>query len=1372
MKEPVSDVSSKSSKELLGSVLQDSTEKEVPEEFVKVLGSLAPPPSSQCFHGFCHDHHTSTHDREHNTWWQNKLVRRTRDVGTTFTYSELHSPANDSLFYHPLSPHDRYVCEGEVRQVRPGWGRSSDGSFLKIINTDAFPQRIRMEVCSVPGEPCSFLSQLLTSTCRQRYSVHKMAAVDPNNPKNGVFLAGFKVPSGCFCHVINGRGTQSPQTLPGFSPSLVSSTTGVSPTRSPIVTTTTFGTTKTPRFNRNINSAFQSFPDVNPTQSQLWQQQQQQQQHHQQQQLQLEELQQQQQQQQQLQQQLQQFHQPGQLRSDFPGSTHTLRDTSHSDGFGSPTTTPSPVTPFTASPFPITPLPGTTYHRFTSITISQPSQTITTPSPSDLLSPSSPTPFSPTPLTPQEEAFISFTSLPITTSQLPPSTTAIPFSTSSFPQHITASIIPTSLTTPAPTQSIHQGGFEEFSRDIPLQWSTVAPRRPSGDLKHLGVEAVRDDLHVSKSGDNNFILSLRQVKADGTEVPLELVINVDGQLIQAASNLASTRTAQSRSSTGRIDIDLTNLPHNVKRYVDELQSILHDNQVSISETSDNQRDPLVINNKTSESVALPTNNHLIIALPQNASTRNGYKNLYSPPTALLGDLESLVSSGEHHQISHILNLTTSAYQDVDSPSPKQPQANNNPVTNPVTNKNRHQFHQHTGITSQQHLLPARHNIPSHHFPLQQQQQQQHQQQHLMLQPRIPSQLMTSADLLPSSRKGHHIQPRRHLLTPSFSSHNRRSDSLRPHSASLASSDPLSVNLLKLLGNKSVGNSTNGSPPPGWQLTTQLYADRPHVVQNYFIQVPENVAERNSTNISSGVGGQGIRPSGSEGKNTERHPSQTDLRERLKNHRISPASSLYTMFVPKGVGHTEKKSPMLARIGTLPSPSEQPPSSVTVRSKVRVKRNSHGNAPLYEVPVLSNTNKSNTRTNITGQSIPITVHNNQSKIALGQSYSTKGNIGQLYQVVNNTEYSYSVSDHTDRSYPDINNIIHSSKYIGKRTINVGNDKINVKIRLKYDPSLLEEKLTKDVLDNWLTISSKGSHISTESSKSKPEKNIVNYSVREVQSSGKYKNNPHNTRHGGSESISNPPMSVTHVNNNSPPRHKQTHVTSKWPRNMKTPPGTNPTRPHMNNTPGRLTHASRPGHGMDIPRHNYGPRPGPGMPMFNHGPGFVSGAAKQNHRPLSGPGRETLNHNHAIRPGPNNMPICHHCQARLSPHMQATRHYTYSWPRSPNISHRQTRFPIHHPATKSRLNLPPSPARRDVRGSSQWGRVTSPYNTFAFPSHRSLIHFPGKVSRRPLAPTLSQRDDSEFPKTLRDFIMASSPPPGALVPHQREKPSIAL
>ena len=39
------------------------------------------------------------------------------------------------------------MCEAAVKELKPAWGHSAEGTLLKIINTENFPQKIRMEVC-------------------------------------------------------------------------------------------------------------------------------------------------------------------------------------------------------------------------------------------------------------------------------------------------------------------------------------------------------------------------------------------------------------------------------------------------------------------------------------------------------------------------------------------------------------------------------------------------------------------------------------------------------------------------------------------------------------------------------------------------------------------------------------------------------------------------------------------------------------------------------------------------------------------------------------------------------------------------------------------------------------------------------------------------------------------------------------------------------------------------------------------------------------------------------------------------------------------------------------------------------------------------
>ena len=45
------------------------------------------------------------------------------------------------------------------------------------------------------------MAEGVRSTCRQRYSIHRLASRDPSNPKDGIIQAAFKLPSGCFCYI-------------------------------------------------------------------------------------------------------------------------------------------------------------------------------------------------------------------------------------------------------------------------------------------------------------------------------------------------------------------------------------------------------------------------------------------------------------------------------------------------------------------------------------------------------------------------------------------------------------------------------------------------------------------------------------------------------------------------------------------------------------------------------------------------------------------------------------------------------------------------------------------------------------------------------------------------------------------------------------------------------------------------------------------------------------------------------------------------------------------------------------------------------------------------------------------------------------------
>lgn len=40
-----------------------------------------------------------------------------------------------------------FVCESEVAYVRPGWARNWRGEWVVVVNTDKYPQSMRVETC-------------------------------------------------------------------------------------------------------------------------------------------------------------------------------------------------------------------------------------------------------------------------------------------------------------------------------------------------------------------------------------------------------------------------------------------------------------------------------------------------------------------------------------------------------------------------------------------------------------------------------------------------------------------------------------------------------------------------------------------------------------------------------------------------------------------------------------------------------------------------------------------------------------------------------------------------------------------------------------------------------------------------------------------------------------------------------------------------------------------------------------------------------------------------------------------------------------------------------------------------------------------------
>nr|XP_045602501.1 uncharacterized protein LOC123760760 [Procambarus clarkii] len=823
--------------------------------------------------------------------WQDHLVRASRDAAV-FTYSELHSPANDSLFYRPSQPHERYVCEADVRQQRPAWGRATDGNFLRIINTDTFPQMIRMEVCRFSGERCSFVPEAVTSTCRQRYSIHKMAAVDPQAPANGAFLAAFRVPSGCFCHVSHDTGTNNQQASVNTSPATnplagatldANSSSGANNLNDSFIAGQNFKSSETSRFTRNQNSGVDSFTSTHSAgqqneqqsnQNQWWQQRQQQQ------------------------------------LGDSSSSIHIGRQTSvvnthHQPSLVSPAPTARQVL---GSPSPMPPL--ATFHRHTSITISQPSS-MNTGSPA----PSAPAFGSPTPT-----VVFPISPLISTTPQTPTSTTTTfspVISTTSFAPAISTTTFGTPMPTPHLVQTFtensggiiesqlisantqNQNGNQHFSissADVTSQHNTdKAPRDiVSEGLSEIDVLSVENDMQVSKTSDNNFILSLRQVKSDGTVVPLDLVINVDGRLVSAASKFAagSTQTAERRhDDVDQISVDLQELPLTVKNYLSTLQTKVHvtkspkiidshrqdefkdyPDQLSLATLSDESINSFAANSHYTKNVP-----SIEIDAPKISSIHHITNSHYSESNVKEQGTTSVPRTPSNF---HVTQNTFTQEQINLSPRDKYLEftdLSENIVTNSIGASSKIKPNSEIKYLNRSQSFKAPHQTPLHQTHIHQPQTTFHTGN---------LQLSTPGFRSLASSLGQNHQTRQVSL-----SHSGIQESLNEESI--------------FIGNKSTrGFSQAGRNP---FLSTKLYPDRPHVIQNYFIQVPDGLTDdvgmadmmgSASQKVPTSVGLETDTTSAKDG--TSAHSDGKILPEaiaRLKNHRMTPISSHYSILPP-------------------------------------------------------------------------------------------------------------------------------------------------------------------------------------------------------------------------------------------------------------------------------------------------------------------------------------------------------------------------------------------------------------------------------------------------------------------------------------------
>ncbi|XP_063592716.1 neurotrophin 1-like isoform X2 [Penaeus indicus] len=121
-------------------------------------------------------------------------------------YNDLYRFPPHDIMYHDNRTHGyrhggHFVCESAVQYVRPGWAQNIRGEWVAVINTDKYPQSVRVESCKYQGKRCEFLPPCYKSKCVQRNTYVKLLSVDPYRPEYKPTVDVFEIPSACSCFV-------------------------------------------------------------------------------------------------------------------------------------------------------------------------------------------------------------------------------------------------------------------------------------------------------------------------------------------------------------------------------------------------------------------------------------------------------------------------------------------------------------------------------------------------------------------------------------------------------------------------------------------------------------------------------------------------------------------------------------------------------------------------------------------------------------------------------------------------------------------------------------------------------------------------------------------------------------------------------------------------------------------------------------------------------------------------------------------------------------------------------------------------------------------------------------------------------------------
>ena len=95
-----------------------------------------------------------------------------------------------------------FVCPSKVIYGRPMRAVNAEGQWRVIVQyVNNVTQTQRIETCLVNGGSCRTLVPCHQSRCLQKYSYQRFLSFDPCNPRRGLFVDIYKLPSACSCHI-------------------------------------------------------------------------------------------------------------------------------------------------------------------------------------------------------------------------------------------------------------------------------------------------------------------------------------------------------------------------------------------------------------------------------------------------------------------------------------------------------------------------------------------------------------------------------------------------------------------------------------------------------------------------------------------------------------------------------------------------------------------------------------------------------------------------------------------------------------------------------------------------------------------------------------------------------------------------------------------------------------------------------------------------------------------------------------------------------------------------------------------------------------------------------------------------------------------